>query len=66
MYQGYSHADRVTDPSLLEPERIQQVVCSGADIFGMLPEAYRVRTIGEFTFHMSNTEQCSGKTSLLL
>ncbi|KIP06548.1 glycosyltransferase family 17 protein [Phlebiopsis gigantea 11061_1 CR5-6] len=39
--QGYSHADRVTDPSLLKPERIQQVVCSGDDIFGMLPEAYR-------------------------
>ncbi|KAH9847691.1 glycosyltransferase family 17 protein [Lenzites betulinus] len=38
---GYSHADRVTDPSMLEPERIQQVICEGQDIFGMLPEAYR-------------------------
>ncbi|KAI0359739.1 glycosyltransferase family 17 protein [Trametes cingulata] len=38
---GYSHADRVTDPSLLEPRRIQQVICEGKDIFGMLPEAYR-------------------------
>ncbi|KAI0648996.1 glycosyltransferase family 17 protein [Trametes meyenii] len=38
---GYSHADRVTDPSLLKPERIQQVICEGKDIFGMLPEAYR-------------------------
>ena len=40
---GYSHADRVTDPALLQPERIQQVICEGKDIFGMLPEAYRVR-----------------------
>ncbi|KAL1949610.1 hypothetical protein VTO73DRAFT_8491 [Trametes versicolor] len=38
---GYSHADRVTDPALLKPERIQQVICEGKDIFGMLPEAYR-------------------------
>ncbi|KAI0775098.1 glycosyltransferase family 17 protein [Trametes elegans] len=38
---GYSHADRVTDPTLLQPERIQQVICEGKDIFGMLPEAYR-------------------------
>ncbi|KAI9000452.1 glycosyltransferase family 17 protein [Trametes punicea] len=38
---GYSHADRVTDPSLLEPHRIQKVICEGKDIFGMLPEAYR-------------------------
>ncbi|KAI0707247.1 glycosyltransferase family 17 protein [Earliella scabrosa] len=38
---GYSHADRVTDKSLLEPERIQRTICEGSDIFGMLPEAYR-------------------------
>ncbi|KAL7279285.1 hypothetical protein ACG7TL_007126 [Trametes sanguinea] len=38
---GYSHADRVTDQSLLQPERIQKVICEGKDIFGMLPEAYR-------------------------
>ncbi|GJE89070.1 glycosyltransferase family 17 protein [Phanerochaete sordida] len=39
--EGYSHADRVTDKSLLDPKHIQQVVCDGSDIFGMLPEAYR-------------------------
>ncbi|EPQ56155.1 glycosyl transferase [Gloeophyllum trabeum ATCC 11539] len=43
--KGYSHADRVTDKSLLEPDRIQEVVCSGDDIFGMLPEAYRYKDL---------------------
>ncbi|TBU33403.1 glycosyltransferase family 17 protein [Dichomitus squalens] len=38
---GYSHADRVTDKSLLDPKRIQQTICEGKDIFGMLPEAYK-------------------------
>ncbi|KAI1796924.1 glycosyltransferase family 17 protein [Ganoderma leucocontextum] len=38
---GYSHADRVTDQSLLQLERIQQTICEGKDIFGMLPEAYK-------------------------
>ncbi|PIL35470.1 hypothetical protein GSI_02197 [Ganoderma sinense ZZ0214-1] len=38
---GYSHADRVTDDSLLRLERIQQTICEGKDIFGMLPEAYK-------------------------
>jgi beta-1,4-mannosyl-glycoprotein beta-1,4-N-acetylglucosaminyltransferase len=38
--QAYSHADRVTDPALLEDARIQQVVCSGDDIYDMFPEAY--------------------------
>ncbi|KAH9945080.1 glycosyltransferase family 17 protein [Epithele typhae] len=38
---GYSHADRVTDKSLLKPENIQRRICAGEDIFGMLPEAYR-------------------------
>ena len=42
LVKGYSHADRVTDKSLLKPERIQQTICEGKDIFGMLPEAYRV------------------------
>lgn len=39
--RGYSHADRVTDDALLDPNRIQRVICEGSDIFGMLPEAYR-------------------------
>jgi len=39
--QGYSHSDRIGgDTSLLDPQRIQQTICNGKDIFGMLPEAY--------------------------
>ncbi|KAF9522569.1 glycosyltransferase family 17 protein [Crepidotus variabilis] len=39
--KGYSHADRITGRiNLLDPKRIQDVICSGKDIFGMLPEAY--------------------------
>jgi len=42
--QGFSHADRLAgDPSLLSPERIQQVICQGKDIFNMLPEVYSYR-----------------------
>ncbi|KZT25366.1 glycosyltransferase family 17 protein [Neolentinus lepideus HHB14362 ss-1] len=41
----YSHADRVTDKSLLDPGRIQNIVCSGGDIFGMLPEAFRYKDL---------------------
>lgn len=41
--QGFSHSDRIGgDMSLLEPERIQSTICKGKDIFGMLPEAFRV------------------------
>ncbi|TFK48439.1 glycosyltransferase family 17 protein [Heliocybe sulcata] len=43
--RGYSHADRVTDPSLLDPRRIQDIICAGDDIFGMLPEAYRYKDL---------------------
>ena len=43
MLAGYSHADRVIDQSLLDPKRIQKTICEGQDIFGMLPEAYKVR-----------------------
>jgi len=40
--QGFSHADRIGGRiNLLEPKRIQQTICRGKDIFGMLPEAYR-------------------------
>jgi beta-1,4-mannosyl-glycoprotein beta-1,4-N-acetylglucosaminyltransferase len=40
--QAYSHSDRLGDhpEKLLRPERIQQVICKGVDIFDMLPEAY--------------------------
>ncbi len=29
--------------SLLDPQRIQDTICRGKDIFGMLPEAFNVR-----------------------
>lgn len=41
--KGYSHADRIAGRiNLLDPKRIQQTICTGKDIFGMLPEAYNV------------------------
>ncbi|KAF8891741.1 glycosyltransferase family 17 protein [Infundibulicybe gibba] len=39
--KGFSHADRIGGQlSLLDPKRIQETICRGKDIFGMLPEAY--------------------------
>lgn len=40
--KAYSHNDRLGDhpKALLRPTRIQQAVCKGENIFGMLPEAY--------------------------
>ncbi|KAJ7350420.1 glycosyltransferase family 17 protein [Mycena albidolilacea] len=39
--QGFSHADRIGGRlDLLDPKRIQDTICKGKDIFGMLPEAY--------------------------
>ncbi|ORY29257.1 glycosyl transferase [Rhizoclosmatium globosum] len=43
--KAYSHADRVTSKDLLDPKRIQRVICEGSDIFGMLPEAYSVKDL---------------------
>jgi beta-1,4-mannosyl-glycoprotein beta-1,4-N-acetylglucosaminyltransferase len=41
--KGFSHADRIAGRlNLLEPKRIQDTICKGKDIFGMLPEAYSV------------------------
>lgn len=41
--QGFSHADRIGgNERLLDARRIQEVICRGEDIFGMLPEAYSV------------------------
>jgi beta-1,4-mannosyl-glycoprotein beta-1,4-N-acetylglucosaminyltransferase len=40
--RGFSHADRIGgDARLLDPARIQETICAGKDIFGMLPEAYK-------------------------
>ncbi|KAJ7129022.1 glycosyltransferase family 17 protein [Mycena crocata] len=39
--KGFSHADRIAGRlSLLDSKRIQDTICKGKDIFGMLPEAY--------------------------
>jgi Fic family protein len=42
--RGASHANRLYDrvnwQAMLSPSRIQDKICSGQDIFDMLPEAY--------------------------
>ncbi|ESK84898.1 glycosyl transferase family 17 protein [Moniliophthora roreri MCA 2997] len=39
--QGFSHSDRIGgNMDLLKSEKIQEKICRGDDIFGMLPEAY--------------------------
>lgn len=43
--QAYSHADRVRDPSFLNPERIQDIICKGGDLFDMLPEEYSFKDL---------------------
>ncbi|KAL5640146.1 hypothetical protein ACGC1H_007433 [Rhizoctonia solani] len=46
--RGYSHADRIGgDMSLLDPKRIQETICSGRDIFNMLPEATQYKEMFE-------------------
>ncbi|CAE6523843.1 unnamed protein product [Rhizoctonia solani] len=46
--RGYSHADRIGgDLSLLDPRRIQDTICSGRDMFNMLPEAYTYKEMFE-------------------
>ncbi|KAJ3411582.1 hypothetical protein HDV05_002002 [Chytridiales sp. JEL 0842] len=42
---GYSHADRVHSEAFLEEGRLQNVVCEGGDVFGMLPEVYTFRDL---------------------
>ncbi|KAF8739261.1 hypothetical protein AX14_010238 [Amanita brunnescens Koide BX004] len=44
--KGFSHADRIGGRiNLLDPKRIQDIICRGKDIFGMLPEAYSYRDL---------------------
>ncbi|KAL0955989.1 hypothetical protein HGRIS_002166 [Hohenbuehelia grisea] len=39
--KGFSHSDRIGgNKALLDPKRIQQTICTGKDMFDMLPEAY--------------------------
>ncbi|KAJ6751567.1 hypothetical protein OIU85_002040 [Salix viminalis] len=43
--KAYSHYDRVRFSHYLNPERIQNVICKGADLFDMLPEEYTFKEI---------------------
>lgn len=41
--KGFSHSDRIGGRvEHLDPKRIQDTICRGRDLFGMLPEAYNV------------------------
>ncbi|GER41550.1 4-N-acetylglucosaminyltransferase family protein [Striga asiatica] len=42
---GYSHADRVRRKEFLRYSRIQKVICSGEDLYDMLPEEYTFRDL---------------------
>ncbi|PWS21265.1 hypothetical protein DKP78_24500, partial [Enterococcus faecium] len=43
--QAYSHVDRIRFKYFLNPERIQDVICRGEDLFDMLPEEYTFQEI---------------------
>ncbi|KAK2661653.1 hypothetical protein Ddye_000227 [Dipteronia dyeriana] len=43
--KAYSHYDRVRFAHYLNPNRIQDVICRGNDLFDMLPEEYTFREI---------------------
>ncbi|KAF8070442.1 glycosyltransferase family 17 protein [Lyophyllum atratum] len=44
--EGFSHSDRIGgNKKLLDPQRIQDTICRGKDIFGMLPEAYSYKDL---------------------
>ncbi|XP_059670069.1 uncharacterized protein LOC132315724 isoform X2 [Cornus florida] len=43
--KAYSHYDRVRFSHYLKPERIQDVICKGADLYDMLPEEYTFKEI---------------------
>ncbi|XVF14022.1 hypothetical protein REPUB_Repub09cG0020500 [Reevesia pubescens] len=43
--KAYSHTDRVRFSHYLNPKRIQDVICRGADLFDMLPEEYTFKEI---------------------
>ena len=43
--QAYSHADRVHSERILDPKRIQKVICQGTDIYDMIPEVHTYREL---------------------
>ncbi|KAK9759726.1 hypothetical protein K7432_016979, partial [Basidiobolus ranarum] len=42
---AYSHADRVNNNHMMDEEIIRQKVCSGENIFGLLPEVYTFKDL---------------------
>lgn len=55
--KAYSHADRVHSKLVLDPKRIQSVICDGTDIFDLVPEAY---TYKELWMKWMPTKSASG------
>lgn len=43
--KAYSHCDRVRFSHYMNPKRIQDVICKGADLFDMLPEEHTFKEI---------------------
>lgn len=43
--KAYSHNDRVRFSHYLDPKRIQDIICRGADLYDMLPEEYTFKDI---------------------
>ncbi|CAK9180419.1 unnamed protein product [Ilex paraguariensis] len=43
--KAYSHNDRVRFSHYLNPKRIQEVICNGADLYDMFPEEYTFKDI---------------------
>ncbi|PIN02654.1 Beta-1,4-mannosyl-glycoprotein 4-beta-N-acetylglucosaminyltransferase [Handroanthus impetiginosus] len=43
--KAYSHNDRVRFSHFLNPKRIQDIICKGADLYDMLPEEYTFKDI---------------------
>ncbi|CAL5325309.1 unnamed protein product [Camellia sinensis] len=43
--KAYSHTDRVRFPHFLNPQRIQDKICEGSDLYDMLPEEYTFKEL---------------------
>lgn len=43
--KAYSHNDRIRFSHFLDPKRIQNIICKGADLYDMLPEEYTFKEI---------------------
>ncbi|XP_019161353.1 PREDICTED: uncharacterized protein LOC109157994 [Ipomoea nil] len=43
--KAYSHNDRVRFSHFLDPKRIQDIICRGADLYDMLPEEFTFKDI---------------------